>query len=147
MRRVVKFYASSGRDRRALLEAILFLSLARLMLILPFRWIAPMIGQPEAGAYKVTTVLNPNEREWATATRIALLRAARSLPWNSSCLVSAIAGKLMLRRHRLPSILQLGARAEPGVELTAHAWLRCGEVDIVGAEIASDFTPLVAFKT
>ena len=146
MKRVVKFLVLSGRDRRALLEAVLCLSLARLLLILPFRWIAPLIGRPEAGAYQPTITLSQAERWWALAIRTALARVARSLPWHSSCLVCAIAGQLMLRRHRLPSVLQLGARTEPGTALSAHAWLRCGEVDVVGTEVALEFTPLAAFK-
>jgi len=146
MRQVSRFLALSWRDRRDLFEALLFLSTARLLLILPFRWLAPIIGRSEPGTHESTIALSPGQRGQAIAIRAALLRAARTLPWHSSCLVSAIAGRLMLWRHRLPSELHLGARTEPGVELSAHAWLRCGEVDVVGTEIAAEFTPLAAFK-
>lgn len=146
MKRIAKFIALSGQDRRAFLEAILCLSLARLMLMLPFRWLAPMIGRPEASAPQAATTLSEAEHRSALAIRTALARAPRLLPWHSSCLVCAIAGQLMLRRQRLPSVLHLGARTEPGAALSAHAWLRCGEVDVVGTEVATEFTPLAAFK-
>jgi hypothetical protein len=74
------------------------------------------------------------------------LRVSRHLPWHSSCLVCAIAGRMMLRRRGMPSLLLLGARSDPEAELAAHAWLQCGGVDVVGADIAPEYAPIVAFK-
>jgi hypothetical protein len=146
MKRFTRFLTLSPREQLVLIEAALCLCLARLLLLIPFRRIVPLIGQPEPGTDRSIVVLSPEQHASALAIRDALLRAARALPWNSSCLASAIAGRLMLRWRHMPSVLQLGARGGPGTELSAHAWLRCGEIDVVGAKIAAEFTPLVAFR-
>jgi hypothetical protein len=57
-----------------------------------------------------------------------------------------LAGGLMVRRRRLPSVIHLGARGRGAMDLSAHAWLRCGDVDVVGAEMATEYTPIVAFR-
>ena len=120
---------------------------ARLLLLVPFRRVAPLIGRAGPAANQSTIALTTDERVVALAIRNALARAARVLPWRSSCLACAIGGSLMLRRRGLPSLLHLGIQSDPRRELSAHAWLRCGEIDIVGAEIASEFTPVAAFRS
>jgi hypothetical protein len=133
-------------EQGALIEAMLCLGLARLLVLVPFRRIAPLMGQPQAGPDRSSLILGPDERAAVLAIRRALLRAARRLPWHSSCLVRAVGGHFMARRRRLPSVIHLGARANPSQELSAHAWLCCGEIDVVGAEIAEEYTPIVAFR-
>jgi hypothetical protein len=127
-------------------EAVLCLGLARLLLLVPFRRLAPFLGQPQSDGNGTTVVLGPEERLAALAVRRALLRVCERLPWHSSCLVCALAGRMMLWRRGMPSTLHLGARSDTDTELAAHAWLRCGEVDVVGVEAADHYTPIVAFK-
>lgn len=141
-----KFSALTPAERRALLEAVLSLGLARAMLLLPFRTIAPLIGRTASQLDRPEIALGPAEREAALGVGRALLRAANRLPWTSSCLVRAIAGRMMLRRLGLPSVLELGARPEGAVGLAAHAWLRCGDIDVIGTETAAEFTPIAAFR-
>jgi hypothetical protein len=43
------------------------------------------------------------------------------------------------------SVLQLGVQASAATGLSAHAWLKCGDIDVVGAEIAAEFTPVATF--
>ena len=139
-----RFLSLTLRDQGTHLEAAFCLSCARLLLLVPFRWLTPFLGRQEAGAHEVVVSLEPHERARALAIRQALLHVAKHLPWHSSCLVSAIAGQMMLRRRRLPSVLRLGARNDP--DLAAHAWLQCGEVGVAGAEVSAQYTPIVAFK-
>jgi len=122
------------------------LCFARLLLLVPFRRVVPLIGEAEQGADRSIIVLTQEQRTSALAIRDGLLRVARVLPWHSSCLACAIGGRLMLQHKGLPSVLHLGARSGLGHQLSAHAWLRCGDIDVVGVEIASEFTPLVAFR-
>jgi hypothetical protein len=146
MRRLAKFFALPLHEQRDLAEALLCLGAARLSLFLPFRWLVPLIGRPQAAANYSTVALGTDENSTASAIRQAILRGAGRLPWHSSCLVRALAAQIMLRRRRLPSVLQLGVRAGAAKELSAHAWLRCGEIDIVGVESAAEFTPIAIFQ-
>ena len=146
MKPLAKFLALGPREQAILLEAVIHLTLARLLLLVPFRWVAPRLGQMERSGGKWASPLNENQQAAAIAVRQALSRVASRLPWESSCLVRAIAGQAMLRRRRLPSELHLGARNSSSTEIAAHAWLRCGEIDVTGGEIAGQYTPIAAFR-
>ena len=76
----------------------------------------------------------------------AVERAAQRLPWPVVCLPQAMAAKGMLAFRGIPSRLHLGAaRAGEAGGLTAHAWLTCGEVTVVGGEARPGFTELARF--
>jgi Transglutaminase-like superfamily len=132
------------QERWALIEAMLSLVLARMSLLIPFRWLAWSLGRLEPGIEQPIVVLGTNERDAALGVRSAVLRVAERLPWQSSCLVRALAARMMLQRRHLPSLLQLGV-GRTRTELSAHAWVQCGEIDVVGAETAADFAPIAAF--
>jgi hypothetical protein len=146
MKQFARFITLPFHEQVALAEAVLCLSLARLLLLIPFRLIAPLLGQLDPSSDTVIITLQPGERSSALAIRRALLRGAKRLPWYSSCLVCAFAGRMMLWRRSMPSILHLGARSDSETEMAAHAWLRCGEIDVVGTESADLYIPIVAFK-
>jgi hypothetical protein len=145
MRSLVKFFTLPLREQRDILEAMLSLATARVLLLLPFRWLAPFIGQPHPATDHAIRVYDSNETSSALTVRRAILRVSQRMPWHLSCLVRAIAAQMMLRRRRLPSVLHLGVLVRNRTELCAHAWLRCGDIDVVGAEIAGDYTPIAAF--
>jgi hypothetical protein len=145
VRRLDKLRSLPPQERWALVEAMLGLVLARMSLLIPFRWLARLMGRLEPGIDRSIPVLSADERCAALDVRRAVLRVAERLPWQSSCLVRAVAARIMLRRRHLPSVLQFGVGRKPR-ELSAHAWVRCGEIDVVGTESAGDFAPIAAFR-
>jgi hypothetical protein len=80
----------------------------------------------------------------ARAVAIALRRGARRLPWHSSCLARALAGRMMLARRRIPSTIVFGVAG--GGQLRAHAWLVAGDGMVCGGREADAFTPIAAFR-
>ena len=146
MRLFARFLSLPPAEQIALVEAVLCLALAQLLLLVPFRRLAPLLGRPQPDSGGETVALDANQRVGALAVRRALLRASNRLPWHASCLVRALAARLMLWRRRMPSVLHLGARNASETDLAAHAWLRCGEIDVIGVEGASEYAPIVAFK-
>ena len=145
MRLIAKFLALPLSEQRDAAEAIFCLISARLLLFLPFRWLVRLIGRPQAVVEGPIVIVDPKVSSPANAVRRAILRVARRLPWQSSCLVSALAARMMLRRRRLPSLLHLGVQSADATALSAHAWLKCGEIDVVGVENAPGFTPVAVF--
>lgn len=97
------------------------------------------------GAGCLSSALDEEKSAAVLAVRRAILQASERLPWQSNCLVRALAAKMMLRRRGLPSLLQLGVRIGTTRELFAHAWLRCGEIEVVGAEDSAEFSPIAGF--
>jgi hypothetical protein len=135
--RLRRFLQMSHRQRLMVIEAALFLGLARLALLtLPFARIAPWLRRsPDSGSYDAKTVL---------AVGDAVTIAARNVPWNAVCLPQAMAAKAMLARRGQGSALHLGAaRASDG--LTAHAWLVAGGEVVVGEAGIADVAPLARF--
>lgn len=143
MSRLNKFFALSAADRTFLLEAVFWLGLARLaILMLPFRWIAPLLGTnmaqtPPTAAAAPEDILD--RISWALTT------ASRHLPWECKCLARAMAGKAMLRRRGLASTLYLGLAKDVDATLLAHAWLRCGNRIITGETEMAEFRTIATF--
>lgn len=130
------------RRRRALAEAAVALALARLALrMLPFRWLAPSPARPGPVSLGAKSS-DPQAIEvgWAVEG------AAARLPWRSTCLVRALAGRLMLGRRGVPSVLCLGVAKEEGA-IRAHAWLVASGGVVCGGPEAQGFTAIAAFPS
>jgi hypothetical protein len=129
-------------QRGALLEALFWLGLARLaLLIVPFRRIAPWLGTQMAQTEERTA---PREEALAQEIGWAVGAVARRTPWESACLAQAISAKAMLRRRGVASTLYLGLARGEGGQLQAHAWLRCGAAVVTGGD-HSDYTVMASF--
>jgi len=143
MSRLRKFLALPHADRGCLVEAVVWLGLARLaILVLPFRWIARGLGRQMAQS--------PQEAEAAPVELLdriswAVAAASRHLPWECRCLAQALAGKAMLKSRGVPSTLYLGLAKSDAAQLQAHAWLRCGERILTGRQGMAGFTVISTF--
>ncbi len=130
-------------ERRLFLEAAIRLGIARLMILtLPFRWYAPLLGTPMTES--------PHEPEIDKIPLITIIarqikRAARMTPWQSTCLAQAMAAQQMLKRRGLPNTLYLGVARENESTLSAHAWLCCGSIILTGEREMAHFTMVSSF--
>lgn len=125
-----------------MVEAGCLLALARMMiLVVPFRRIAPLLGQTMAESSHAA----PRQRTLAKKISWAVQTTGRHTPWESKCLAQAMAAKMMLRRRRIPSTLYLGLAKDAQGALTAHAWLRCGELILTGGQNHEEFTTIACF--
>ena len=95
-----------------------------ILLFIPFRYLsrfmAKKIQQPPL--LSSVTVQN-NCRKVARIVNVA----ANKTPWESKCLVRALAAKMLLRIFSYPNELYLGVKKAETGALVAHAWLNsCG---------------------
>ena len=142
-RRLRKLYRLSWADCPLLIEALLWLGLVRLaILALPFRWIAPHLGQ-----YMAESALTGIPEQSNRLRRIAwaITAVSRHTLWESACLAQAIAGKMMLRRRGLQSTLYLGVARDEDEGLNTHAWLRSGDLILTGVPGKEQFTVISTF--
>lgn len=132
----------SPRDIARAAEAALLLTVLRIAVgRVPFRWLAKAAGLAAGGDAA------PANQAGAERVRLALQRAAARLPFETTCLMQALAGAAMLRRRGVAATVQLGV-ARDGTQagrLVAHAWLRAGDVVLTGADGADRFTPVAAY--
>jgi hypothetical protein len=57
-----------------------------------------------------------------------------------------LAAQLMLRRRAIPSVLYYGLAQDDRSGLHAHVWVRAGDFDVIGGEIASSFASWRHFR-
>jgi len=137
-----KFWRLSWQDRLLLLEAVLSLAVAGFVLaVLPFRRVGILAARP-------TRRPNPSPDERLVSVsriRWAVLTTARGVPWRALCFQQGLAAQLMLRRRAVPSVLYYGAAQDELSGLITHVWVRDGDVDVIGGEIAHRFAVLAMF--
>ncbi len=144
MKAIRKYLALEPVDRLLILEACLYLGLARAALLsIPFKRIARRLGRQLSPAELASTPETPSPA--ARRIGLAVERTARHTPWNSTCLTQTIAGKFMLRRRGISSRLYLGTRKDATGRLLAHSWLLAGNEILIGGGGHEDFTTLSAF--
>jgi hypothetical protein len=132
------FLNLQAADRVLIGEAVLFLGLARLLVLtVPFRLLARGLGRAPARDAEDAVLLG--------RVRRAVTTAARNVPWNAVCLPQAMAAKAMLARRGCGSSLRLGAGFDGNGKLIAHAWLVAGGTVVVGAAGIPGVTPLTSF--
>lgn len=78
--------------------------------------------------------------EWAVRA------AARRTPWDSACLAQSLAGAYLLKSKQIPFSLYLGMAKDSHTSIySAHAWLKCGEKIITGANGHEKFKIVASF--
>jgi Transglutaminase-like superfamily len=128
----------ASRDGARVAEAVAYLALARAGVVaLPFRVLAQRLGVPHAETPVATGPdLTSRRVAWAIAA------AAKRVPWRSECLEQSIAAMAMLRRRGIASTLYLGMARDP---VTAHAWLRVGDLNVTGGRDVGRYTVVASF--
>jgi hypothetical protein len=140
-----KLRARSWREIALATEALLLLGVFRAaILLLPFRRITAMMGLVQVTPDRFsggTPVAAPEQFGWA------LQAAAARTPWESACLVQALAGMVMLSRRNVSSTLYLGvAKDASGSEaMAAHAWLRSGNSIVTGGAGSERYAAISSF--
>jgi hypothetical protein len=139
-----KFLSLQWKERFLLLEAFIWLGFSRAALLLvPFKWIAPRLGYQVNNVEETQNIPSPpagiKQVGWAVETM------SHHTPWESACLAQAMTAKFMLRRRSVSSMLYLGMKKGVGGKPIAHAWLKVGDILLVGGAGHETFSILSAF--
>ncbi|MFD1773447.1 lasso peptide biosynthesis B2 protein [Paenibacillus rhizophilus] len=118
------------------LEAFVLLGWARTLLFYKFSKVAPSLGERGQETDRDSdSEHTPSMRHIANSINTI----SKYTPWDSKCLVRAIAGMKMLERRGIGCTLYLGTAKDKDGNLIAHAWLRSGPYYISGAEVMDQF--------
>jgi len=124
LRYIKKFIALPWSEKWTFLEALILLGLAKLMLtFFPFRI---CIKTLKTG--KKQTNINIEKLK---KIKYAVGRANRLAIWKNVCLVQSFAARWMLMRRGIHSKLFIGVTQDKHKKLTAHAWLKVNDFEIV----------------
>jgi hypothetical protein len=140
MRRLLRFWALSRREKQLCCEAAVLLllsylsvrtvSFSRIDRFLRARWDNEAEAPSDAAG-----VVKLVDR--------SLSRVLNLLPWKNLCLSRSIAEFVMLRRRGIPAVMVAGVKVLEDCSLHAHAWIDAGHAE---PKVSSDnraFTPVV----
>jgi len=137
-----KFFRLPLQDRLLLLEATVWMAVAgAAVAMLPFRQLGLLAARPtrQPEPTHSSRIIMVSRVRWAIVT------ATRRLPWPAFCFQQGLAAQFMLRRRGIPSVLYYGAGPNDQSGLSAHVWVRDGDVDVIGGDIAHRFAVLATF--
>jgi hypothetical protein len=132
----------SWSNRLLLVEALATLTAASLAIrLLPFRRVvaaAAVFGRagPDDAARRQYHV---RRLRWAVEA------CADRVPWRAVCFQRGLALHVMLRRRAIPSVLHYGVSQTSDKGLRAHVWITESGNDVLGCEMAGEFTCLASF--
>ncbi len=127
-RKLRSFIALPGRIKLLTGEAVFFLFTARLLLLIfPVKTVLGF-------SLKKRVMLNEELSSFREAIGQALFNADRLSFWKNRCLVKCFAGMWMLQRRGLESLISFGVKYDDRGSLTAHAWLKSGDFEVVGKD-------------
>ena len=142
---ISKFRSRTWRELGLVAESFVLLGVLRAAILLfPFQKITRIMELTQGNTIsdaEPSMSVSPADIGWAVQT------AASRTPWESACLVQALTGMIMLVRRGGNATLYLGvAKDENDAEaMTAHAWLRCGNVILTGAGGVERFSVISSF--
>jgi hypothetical protein len=147
--RLHKLKSMTPAQRAVLLEATVWLALARVALALfPFRVVAARLGEvcpPAVAAARIAQLENgPGKVDAAKVVGWAVRKMAGKVPFRAVCLQQGVAAKMMLKRRGIQSALHFGVA--PGIAgLDAHAWLNTAGAKVTGYPVGNRFTELACW--
>lgn len=120
------------RIRPIHLEAYALLHIFRLAIfILPFKWIAPVLGKENR---ETETMIDEWNLPEIRKVRTVIKSVDRFTFWKRKCLAQAFAAKILLNRRKIESTVYLGIAYDDNRKLVAHAWLRAGNIYVTGGD-------------
>ncbi len=95
--------------------------------------------------------LPADQRNEAEVIGYVVAAAARYTPWQSLCLTQVLVTQRLLAKRNIPGQFYLGVRrgcdrTDDPTGLSAHAWLRCGDVIVNGAAGHEQYTVVSTFS-
>ncbi|MFT7880346.1 MAG: lasso peptide biosynthesis B2 protein [Sulfurimonas sp.] len=132
--RIRRFFALRGEEKELFVEAYVTLGLMRAALLLfSFKRLTRSLKQRKSADEMMP--LDEEKRQGAMVVGRAITKAAAHTPWESACLVQALAAQRMLQKRGIPGVFYLGAmREKQDGELKAHAWSQCGDMILTGGK-------------
>ncbi|ADL54866.1 hypothetical protein Galf_0830 [Gallionella capsiferriformans ES-2] len=116
-----------------------------LVLIIPFRHLAPRLGV-RTGILPWVALVDSGREARALSIARVVQTAASYTPWVSNCFPQAVVARILLGIYCVPYCLFFGVTRDPtGSTLKAHAWVTAGRVRVTGGESFGQFTVLGCF--
>ena len=128
-------------DYLLFVDALFLLHFSKLVILfIPFKKIASRMGR-----LQIESTHDLQSMEKTTQIEHAVRRASRYTLYDSKCYDKALSAKVLLFQIGLPATIYFGLAKEADNQLSAHAWVRCGNKIITGKAGMERFTVIACF--
>lgn len=144
-RKIKKFIKIDTKKKVSFIKAYIYTGIARaFILFVPFNKLKKQMGQ-----VKVESDYDLSDDIYAVAREVrwAVTKASIYTPWESKCLVQALAAQRMLKEKGIKTTLYLGVGKGNKNEMLAHAWIRCGSYIVTGGANKDEFAVVAKFTS
>lgn len=88
---------------------------------------------------------NQNQIEVIMKYKIAIERVSRHTIWESKCLVKALVLQKLMTKHQINHTIYFGLAKNDQNEMIAHAWVKCGDVVVIGGQNSKSYSTIATF--
>ncbi len=146
-RKFRNFFGRPSFEKLWLFPVWLLLGLSRLLILsLPFRMLAPLLGI-RAGIAPFVPLVDPEAEARALSIGRVVQLAARFTPWVSNCFPQAFTARILLGLYGIPYALFFGLESGSASGLSAHAWVACGKIRVTGGQSFGRFAVVGCFSS
>jgi hypothetical protein len=138
------FIGMNWQDKRLFFEAFIITGVARgAILFVKFNKLKKYLGE-----HNNESAMEVNLDVYDITARVgrAVVKASKYTPWESKCLVQAIAVQRMLKSRNISTTIYLGVNKGKDNIMQAHAWSRVGEMIVTGGEVKDNFAQVSKFS-
>lgn len=136
MNRLRKFFHLPKVDKILVIKSVILIIIAKLVLTkLPLKITQQFITYLSQALPKAKTISIENI-SWAIDA------VGNNLFGPKNCLSKALAAQVLLKHYGYPAELNFGVYKGKDIKFEAHAWIRCNNKVIIGAEALEYYTPL-----
>lgn len=125
-----KFIKLSNSNKLLIIKVVFITAIVRFAMVnIKFKILKKYMGEHNKES---TWTLKTEEYVKIKKIRWAVITVSKNTPWESKCLVQALAAQRLLTVQGISSTLYLGVNKQTDISLNAHAWIRSGDVYVTG---------------
>lgn len=129
MKAIITIILLDRKMKYLIAESFVYLAWARIVKEFPISRTSSLLGEMNR---ETSYIISNSELSISKQISSAVHAAAKYAPWETMCMVRALAAMKMLERRGIESTLYLGTSRNKENQLSAHAWLRSGKYYITG---------------
>lgn len=108
-------------------------------------WLGDFVAPTDPRVEMAMAPGTPEQAETAAYVRRAVASAARTPLFRGVCLPQAMAGRTMLKRRGIVTVMRFGAGPGKDKPLEAHAWLDAAGVKVTGYPVTPNLAQIACF--
>ncbi len=129
VKKIKKYLSYNSKEKLLFIKAFFITGICNFIINrIPIRKYNKMLGEQNKES---DAIISKNDKLMAEKLGDITEIVSKYTPWHSECFVKAMTCGILLKQEGIESTLYMGVRKRDS-KMTAHAWLRCGDVYVMG---------------